>query len=141
MRYTLARGMSEAVERPDVVLVGNGRRLVYRRGGSTPARELNQKDIKFTEVGHRSLLSFVPPGGKKAKKSCFCCFQDNWQHSNGRAVTREDLMMTLAHLDSISIRTVYDNHMVSAALSDVSMDTTTVEFSVLGHAKNVEECR
>lgn len=50
-------------------------------------------------------------------------------------------MMTLANLDSISIRTVYDNHMVSAALSDVSMDTTTVEFSILGHAKNVEECR
>ncbi|XP_029690402.1 basement membrane-specific heparan sulfate proteoglycan core protein isoform X5 [Takifugu rubripes] len=115
VRYTLARGMSEAVERPDVVLVGNGRRLVYRRGSSTPARVLHQKDIKFTE--------------------------DNWQHSNGRAVTREDLMMTLASLDSISIRTVYDNHMVSAALSDVSMDTTTVEFSILGHAKNVEECR
>lgn len=52
MRYTLARGMSEVVERPDVVLVGNGRRLVYRRGSSTPASVLNQKDIKFTEVGH-----------------------------------------------------------------------------------------
>lgn len=50
-------------------------------------------------------------------------------------------MMTLANLESISIRTVYDNHMVSAALSDVVMDTTTVEFSILGHAKNVEECR
>lgn len=50
-------------------------------------------------------------------------------------------MVTLANLDSVSIRTVYDNHMVSAALSDVSMDTTTVAFSVLGHAKSVEECR
>lgn len=69
MRYTLARGMSEAVERPDVVLVGNGRRLVYRRGGSTPARELNQKDIKFTEVGHRSLLSSFHQGEKKPKKA------------------------------------------------------------------------
>lgn len=53
VRYTLARGMSEVVEGPDVVLVGNGRRLVYRRGGSTPARVVNQKEIKFTEVGHR----------------------------------------------------------------------------------------
>lgn len=50
-------------------------------------------------------------------------------------------MMTLANLDSISIRTVYDSHMVSAALSDIIMDTTTVEFSILGHAKTVEECR
>lgn len=56
-------------------------------------------------------------------------------------MTREDLMMTLAALDSISIRTVYDGHMVSAALADIVMDTTTAEFSVLGHAKGVEECR
>lgn len=60
MRYTLARGVSEAVERPDVVLLGNGRRLVYRRGGATPAGVLNQKEIRFTEVGRlpRFLLLF-----------------------------------------------------------------------------------
>ncbi|XP_068162728.1 basement membrane-specific heparan sulfate proteoglycan core protein isoform X3 [Antennarius striatus] len=115
IRYTLARGLSEVVEKPDVILVGNGRRLVYRRGNITPAQVVNQKEIKFTE--------------------------DNWQHSNGRFVSREDLMMTLAHLDSISIRTIYDNHMVSVALSDIVMDTTSVEFSTLGHAKDVEECR
>ncbi|XP_042264747.1 basement membrane-specific heparan sulfate proteoglycan core protein isoform X6 [Thunnus maccoyii] len=115
VRYTLARGLSEPVEKPDVILVGNGRRLVYRRSGATPARVVNQKDIKFTE--------------------------DNWQHSNGRSVSREDLMMTLANLDSISIRTIYDDHMVSVALSDIVMDTTSVEFSTMGHAKNVEECR
>lgn len=51
VRYTLARGMSEAVERSDVILLGNGRRLVYRPGGSTPARVVNQKEITFTEVG------------------------------------------------------------------------------------------
>lgn len=51
MRYTLARGLSEVVERPDVILVGNGRRLVYRRGSTTPAQVVNQKEIKFTEVG------------------------------------------------------------------------------------------
>lgn len=50
MRYTLARGLSEPVEKPDVILVGNGRRLVYRRGSGTPAVVVNQKEIKFTEV-------------------------------------------------------------------------------------------
>lgn len=50
VRYTLARGLSEPVEKPDVMLVGNGRRLVYRRGNPTPARVVNQKEIKFTEV-------------------------------------------------------------------------------------------
>lgn len=51
------------------------------------------------------------------------------------------MMMTLANLDSINIRTIYDNHMVSVAISDIVMDTTTVEFSTMGHAKTVEECR
>uniref|UniRef100_A0A669DG86 Heparan sulfate proteoglycan 2 n=1 Tax=Oreochromis niloticus TaxID=8128 RepID=A0A669DG86_ORENI len=115
VRYTLARGLSESVEKPDVMLVGNGHRLVYRRGNGTPPNVVNQKEIRFTE--------------------------DNWQHSSGRFVTRDELMMTLANLESISIRTNYDNHMVSVALSDIVMDTTTVEFSVLGHAKDVEECR
>ncbi|XP_056280235.1 basement membrane-specific heparan sulfate proteoglycan core protein isoform X13 [Pseudoliparis swirei] len=115
VRYTLARGLSEPVEKPDVMLVGNGRRLVYRRGNPTPARVVNQREIKFTE--------------------------DNWHHSNGRTVSREELMMTLANLDSLSVRTIFDNHMVSVALSDIVMDTTTVEFSILGHAKDVEECR
>ncbi|XP_078806356.1 basement membrane-specific heparan sulfate proteoglycan core protein isoform X12 [Oryzias latipes] len=115
VRYTLARGLSESVERPDVILVGNGRRLVYRRGQSTPANVVNQKEIRFTE--------------------------DNWQHSNGQPVSRGELMMTLANLDSISIRTIYDNHMVSVALSDIVMETTTTEFISLGPARDVEECR
>ncbi|XP_077565304.1 basement membrane-specific heparan sulfate proteoglycan core protein isoform X7 [Stigmatopora nigra] len=115
VRYILARGLSEPVEKPDVMLVGNGRRLIYRRGSATPAGVVNQREIKFTE--------------------------ENWQHSNGRQVSREELMMTLANLDSLSIRTIYDNHMVSVALSDIVMDTTTVEFSTRGHAKDIEECR
>ncbi|XP_056242096.1 basement membrane-specific heparan sulfate proteoglycan core protein isoform X12 [Seriola aureovittata] len=115
VRYILARGLTEPVEKPDVMLVGNGRRLVYRRGSGTPAQVVNQKEIRFTE--------------------------DKWQHSNGRPVSREELMMTLANLDGISVRTIYDNHMVSVAISDIVMDTTTVEFSILGHAKDVEECR
>uniref|UniRef100_A0A8C5CWQ2 Heparan sulfate proteoglycan 2 n=1 Tax=Gadus morhua TaxID=8049 RepID=A0A8C5CWQ2_GADMO len=105
IRYTLARGLTEPEEKPDVLLVGNGRRLVYRRGNPTPARV------------------------------------DHWQQSNGRSVSREELLMTLANLDTINIRTVYDNHMVSVALSDIIMDTTSVAFTTHGHAKDVEECR
>ncbi|XP_030623830.1 basement membrane-specific heparan sulfate proteoglycan core protein [Chanos chanos] len=115
VRYTLARGETEPEEKPDVVLVGNGQRLVYRRGNPTTPRLVNQREVQFTE--------------------------ENWQHSSGRAVSREDLMMTLANLESISIRTIYDNRMVSVALSDIVMDTTTVEYSLQGQAKDVEECR
>lgn len=67
--------------------------------------------------------------------------QENWQHSSGRAVTRDDLMMTLANLESIHIRTIYDNRMASVGLSDISMDTTTREFSLHGNPREVEECR
>ncbi|XP_035236655.1 basement membrane-specific heparan sulfate proteoglycan core protein-like isoform X3 [Anguilla anguilla] len=115
VRYTLARGETDPEEKPDVVLVGNGQRLIYRRGNPTPAGVVNQKEVKFTE--------------------------ENWQHSSGRPVSREDLMMTLVNLESINIRTIYDNRMVSVALSDIVMDTTTVEFSLQGPAQNVEECR
>lgn len=53
IRYMLAPGMTEPEEKPDIILVGNGRRLVYRRGNPTPAHVTNQKEIKFTEVGLR----------------------------------------------------------------------------------------
>ncbi|KAJ8016910.1 hypothetical protein DPEC_G00012250 [Dallia pectoralis] len=115
VRYTLARGQNEPEEKPDVILTGNGQRLVYRRGAPTAPRVVNQKEIKFSE--------------------------EHWQHSSGRQVSREDLMMTLANLQSIYIRTVYDQHMVSVALSDIVMDTTTVEYNILGKATGVEECR
>ncbi|XP_051515995.1 basement membrane-specific heparan sulfate proteoglycan core protein isoform X1 [Myxocyprinus asiaticus] len=113
--YSLQRGASEPKEKPDVVLSGNGQRLIYRRGNPILPDTINHRDIKFTEK--------------------------NWQHSSGRVVTRDDLMMTLAKLESIHIRTIYDNHMASVGLSDISMDTTTMEFSVQGNPKDVEECR
>lgn len=56
-------------------------------------------------------------------------------------MTRSELMMTLANLESINIRTIYDNHMVSVALSDIVMETTTTEYVSLGPAREVEECR
>lgn len=115
IRYILARGLTQSIDRPDVMLVGNGQRLLYKKAGPIPAQQTNDKEIIFKE--------------------------EHWQHSSGRPVSRADLMMTLAGLDSINIRTIYDQHMVSVALSDVVMDTTTVEFSLDGHAKDVEECR
>ncbi|KAJ8258098.1 hypothetical protein GJAV_G00193140 [Gymnothorax javanicus] len=115
VRYVLARGLSDPEEKPDVILVGNGQRLIYRRTKPTPPTVTNQKEVKFTE--------------------------EHWQHSSGLPVTREDLMMTLVNLESINIRTIYDNHMVSVALSDIVMDTSTVEYSIQGPAQSVEECR
>ncbi|XP_066547238.1 basement membrane-specific heparan sulfate proteoglycan core protein isoform X4 [Amia ocellicauda] len=115
VRYTLARGETEPQDKPDVILVGNGQRLLYQRQKPTVAGVANQREVVFTE--------------------------DNWRHSSGRPVTREDLMMTLVSLESISIRTVYDNKMVSVGLSDIVMDTTTKELTTQGPALTVEECR
>ncbi|XP_042569689.1 basement membrane-specific heparan sulfate proteoglycan core protein-like isoform X7 [Cyprinus carpio] len=113
--YSLQRDGSQPKEKPDVVLSGNRQKLIYRRGDPTLPVTINHREIKFTE--------------------------ENWQHSSGRAVTRDDLMMTLANLEHIHIRTVYDNHMASVGLSDISMDTTTKEFTLQGSPGDVEECR
>ncbi|XP_060751007.1 basement membrane-specific heparan sulfate proteoglycan core protein isoform X1 [Tachysurus vachellii] len=113
--YLLQRDGSEPVDKPDVVLRGNGNRLLYRRGSPTIPNVKNQREIKFTE--------------------------ENWQHSSGQPVSRTDLLMTLANLESISIRTIYNNRMASVGLSDIVMDTTTAAFSLDGQPRDVEECR
>ncbi|XP_059511613.1 basement membrane-specific heparan sulfate proteoglycan core protein isoform X2 [Stegostoma tigrinum] len=115
VRYSVARGQSEPEEKADVIITGNGRKLVYKTRTSTYPDVINQKEILFTE--------------------------DNWQHESGLPVTREDLMMTLANLDKIMIRTKYDNKMSSIGLSDIVMDTTSVEFTTMGKPKLVEQCR
>ncbi|XP_026092563.1 basement membrane-specific heparan sulfate proteoglycan core protein-like isoform X5 [Carassius auratus] len=115
VRYSLQQYGPHPKEKPDVVLSSNGQKLIYRRGDPTSPDTINHREIKFTE--------------------------ENWQHSSGRAVTRDDLMMTLASLERIHIRTIYDNHMSSVSLSDISMDTTTKEFTPQGTPGHVEECR
>ncbi|XP_060793464.1 basement membrane-specific heparan sulfate proteoglycan core protein isoform X6 [Neoarius graeffei] len=113
--YLLQRDGSEPVDKPDVVLRGNGNRLVSRLDTRTKSNVKNEREVKFTE--------------------------EHWQHSSGQPVSRADLLMTLANLESISIRTIYDNRMASVGLSDIIMDTTSTVFSFDGQPKNVEECR
>ncbi|XP_067873656.1 basement membrane-specific heparan sulfate proteoglycan core protein isoform X2 [Heterodontus francisci] len=115
VRYSVARGQAEPEEKSDVIIIGNGRKLIYKTRTPTQPNVINQKAILFTE--------------------------DNWQHESGTPVTREDLMMTLANLDKIMIRAKYDNKMASVGLSDIVMDTTSVEFTTLGKPQLVEQCR
>ncbi|XP_041425839.1 basement membrane-specific heparan sulfate proteoglycan core protein isoform X10 [Xenopus laevis] len=115
VRYGLTRGQSEPVRKPDVILIGNGRKLIYRVQTSTQPSIVNQRKVQFTE--------------------------ENWQHESGAPVTREDLLMTLQNLEGIMIQTVYDNKMASVGISDIVMDTTSVEYTQLGPAVGVEECR
>ncbi|XP_032903835.1 basement membrane-specific heparan sulfate proteoglycan core protein isoform X4 [Amblyraja radiata] len=115
VRYSVPRGQVEPEGKLDVIITGNGRKLVYKVKRPAYPNVINQRDIIFTE--------------------------DKWQHESGTPVTREDLMMTLANLDSILIQTKYDNRMASVGLSDIVMDTTSVEVTNLGRPLVVEECR
>ncbi|XP_053308483.1 basement membrane-specific heparan sulfate proteoglycan core protein [Spea bombifrons] len=115
VRYGLTRGQSEPVRRPDTVLIGNGQKLIYRIQTPTQPSVVNQRTIYFAE--------------------------ENWIHESGAPVTREELMMTLQNLEGIMIQTVYDNKMASVGIADIVMDTTSVEYSQLGIATGVEECR
>ncbi|XP_029434740.1 basement membrane-specific heparan sulfate proteoglycan core protein isoform X5 [Rhinatrema bivittatum] len=115
VQYVLARGQSEPVQKPDVIIVGNGQRLIYRVQVPTRPATVNQRRVHFTE--------------------------ENWQHESGAPASREDLLMALQNLESVLIQTVYNNRTASVGLSDIVMDTTTVEFTSLGVAHGVEECR
>ncbi|XP_073426231.1 basement membrane-specific heparan sulfate proteoglycan core protein isoform X5 [Dendrobates tinctorius] len=115
VRYGLTRGQSEPVRKPDVVLLGNGQKLIYRVLPSTQPSIVNQRSVQFTE--------------------------EHWQHESGAAVTRKDLLMTLQNVEAIMIQTVYDNKMASVGLADIVLDTTSVEYTQLGVALGVEECR
>uniref|UniRef100_A0A674KCR5 Heparan sulfate proteoglycan 2 n=1 Tax=Terrapene triunguis TaxID=2587831 RepID=A0A674KCR5_9SAUR len=115
VRYGLARGQSEPVQKSNVVIVGNGQKLIYRVQVPTQPSVVNQRQIHFIE--------------------------ENWQHESGAPVSRETLLLALQNLESILVQTVYDNKMASVGLSDIAMDTTTMELTSQGVAQGVEECR
>uniref|UniRef100_A0ABM5EK41 Basement membrane-specific heparan sulfate proteoglycan core protein isoform X2 n=1 Tax=Pogona vitticeps TaxID=103695 RepID=A0ABM5EK41_9SAUR len=115
VRYDLARGPSEPVLKPSVILVGNGRKLLYRVRTPTQPAEVNQRQVHFIE--------------------------ENWETESGSPVSREELLLTLQNLEAVLIQTVYNSRMASVGLSDVVMDTTTTEVTSLGPARGVEQCR
>ncbi|XP_019367559.1 PREDICTED: basement membrane-specific heparan sulfate proteoglycan core protein, partial [Gavialis gangeticus] len=115
VRYGVARGQPEPVQKPDVIIVGNGQKLIYRARVPTQPSAINQRRVQFTE--------------------------ENWVHESGAPVSREELLVVLQRLESVLLQTVYDNRMASVGLSDIVMDTTTTEVTSLGPARGVEECR
>lgn len=50
VRYELSRGTLEPVQRPDVVLVGAGYRLLSRGHTPTQPSTVNQRQVQFSEV-------------------------------------------------------------------------------------------
>ncbi|KAI4587988.1 hypothetical protein MJG53_002396 [Ovis ammon polii x Ovis aries] len=115
VRYELARGTLEPVQRPDVVLVGAGHRLLSR--GHTPSQPgvPNQRQVQLSE--------------------------EHWVHESGRPVQRAEMLQALQSLEAVLIQTVYDHKMASVGLSDVAMDTTVTYATSHGRAHSVEECR
>ncbi|KAM7247874.1 hypothetical protein CapIbe_001827 [Capra ibex] len=115
VRYELARGTLEPVQRPDVVLVGAGHRLLSR--GHTPSQPgvPNQRQVQLSE--------------------------EHWVHESGRPVQRAEMLQVLQSLEAVLIQTVYDHKMASVGLSDVAMDTTVTYATSHGRAHSVEECR
>uniref|UniRef100_A0A8C7BYP0 Basement membrane-specific heparan sulfate proteoglycan core protein n=1 Tax=Neovison vison TaxID=452646 RepID=A0A8C7BYP0_NEOVI len=115
VRYELARGMLEPVQRPDVVLVGAGYRLLSRGHVPTQPGTLNQRQVQFSE--------------------------EHWVHDSGRPVQRAEMMQVLQSLEAVLIQTVYNAKMASVGLSDIAMDTTVTHTTSHGRAHSVEECR
>nr|XP_045374403.1 basement membrane-specific heparan sulfate proteoglycan core protein [Camelus bactrianus] len=115
VRYELARGMLEPVQRPDVVLVGAGYRLLSRGHTPTQPGAVNQRQVQFSE--------------------------EHWVHESGQPVQRAEMLQVLQSLEAMLIQTVYNTKMANVGLSDISMDTTVTYATSHGRAHSVEECR
>ncbi|XP_045441010.1 basement membrane-specific heparan sulfate proteoglycan core protein isoform X8 [Pipistrellus kuhlii] len=115
IRYELARGTLEPVQRPDVVLVGAGYRLLSRGHTPTQPGTLNQRQVQLSE--------------------------EHWVHESGQPVQRAEMMQVLQSLEAVLIQTVYNDKMASVGLSDIAMDTTVTYATSHGRAHSVEECR
>ncbi|XP_040085469.1 basement membrane-specific heparan sulfate proteoglycan core protein isoform X4 [Oryx dammah] len=115
VRYELARGTLEPVQRPDVVLVGAGHRLLSRGHTPTQPGVPNQRQVQLSE--------------------------EHWVHESGRPVQRAEMLQVLQSLEAVLIQTVYDHKMASVGLSDITMDTTVTYATSHGRAHSVEECR
>ncbi|XP_054251094.1 basement membrane-specific heparan sulfate proteoglycan core protein [Indicator indicator] len=114
VRYRLGRGPPEPTTHPDVLLRGHGRQLRARAGATQPD-VTNRRRVTFTEA--------------------------HWEDEEGAPVSRELLLLVLQDVEGIFLRAVYDGHMASVGLSDVTMDVTGPGDSGLGPAGEVEECR
>lgn len=109
-------GTGSPNDAPDVVLMGNGYTLSYRS---------NQR----LESGMRHQMSTQFVAG-------------NWYKSNGNLATREEIMMTLAHVESLLIKLQYVDHVQrEIELTNIEMDSAAVGDRGLGSAHLVEECR
>nr|Q05793.1 RecName: Full=Basement membrane-specific heparan sulfate proteoglycan core protein; Short=HSPG; Contains: RecName: Full=Endorepellin; Contains: RecName: Full=LG3 peptide; Flags: Precursor [Mus musculus]AAA39911.1 perlecan [Mus musculus] len=115
VRYELARGMLEPVQKPDVILVGAGYRLHSRGHTPTHPGTLNQRQVQLSE--------------------------EHWVHESGRPVQRAEMLQALASLEAVLLQTVYNTKMASVGLSDIVMDTTVTHTTIHGRAHSVEECR
>ncbi|XP_069893790.1 basement membrane-specific heparan sulfate proteoglycan core protein isoform X4 [Dipodomys merriami] len=115
VRYELARGPLEPVQKPDVVLVGAGYRLLSRGHTPTQPGTLNQRQVQLSE--------------------------EHWVHESGRPVQRAEILQVLANLEGVLIQIVYNAKMASVGLSDITMDTTVTHTTTHGRAHSVEECR
>ncbi|XP_073089464.1 basement membrane-specific heparan sulfate proteoglycan core protein isoform X4 [Manis javanica] len=115
VRYELSRGTLEPVQRPDVVLVGAGYRLLSRGHTPTQPSTVNQRQVQFSE--------------------------EHWVHESGQPVQRADMLQVLQSLEAVLIQTVYNAKMANVGLSDIAMDTTVTYATSHGRAHSVEECR
>lgn len=150
VRYELARGSLEPVQRPDVVLVGAGHRLLSRGHTPTQPGVPNQRQVQFSEVRGACSLGAGGDGGTGWAGSdarpapphpASVPHQEHWVHESSRPVQRAEMLQVLQGLEAVLIQTVYDHRMASVGLSDVAMDTTVTYATSHGRAHSVEECR
>ncbi|XP_031635070.1 basement membrane-specific heparan sulfate proteoglycan core protein isoform X6 [Contarinia nasturtii] len=109
-------GQGRPNDAPDVIVMGNGNNLIYRNPNRIEEGIRNSVSVSFL------------PG--------------QWYNMDGRLVSREDIMVTLANVENILIRLQYiDTVQREVELLHIVMDSSGVIDRGLGSASLVEECK
>uniref|UniRef100_A0A8C4X261 Heparan sulfate proteoglycan 2 n=1 Tax=Eptatretus burgeri TaxID=7764 RepID=A0A8C4X261_EPTBU len=117
INYGLGRvSMAPLPDQPDVLLEGPDYSLFYKPRQLTQPDHENELEVHFVE--------------------------GSWvDERDGHVVSREELLLVLAQLQRVLIRTVYEPRMVNVGLAHIVMDTTVSHNTNLGLSAGVEECR
>ncbi|KAG8224763.1 hypothetical protein J437_LFUL005332 [Ladona fulva] len=128
LKYTVrSEGRGRYLDAPDVILSGNGYILVHP-GARIVQERNNDVTVRFF-YGEWYKNGYSRRGSDSGRIV-------------GELASREEIMMTLANIDYLLIRAMYDDgNLLETTISNIKMDTADASNIGLGAATYVEECR
>ncbi|KAK3104524.1 hypothetical protein FSP39_004009 [Pinctada imbricata] len=122
--YAVGRGVSQAVDQPDIIISGNGVTLYHR------TTTILRPDGRVTVTAPLVPSAWTKSDGPKRGDTPVV-----------QLATREELMMVLENLEYIYIRSQYDRDQALTRIGNIVFTTGVREETGLGRAVFVENCQ